>query len=149
MKATLLYRIAAVLFVIFAVSHTMGLLSSKQPSAQVAAVRAAMDSVHFKFAGATLSYGGIYIGFGLLVTAYLLFSAYLAWHLGGLARKEPKAIGALGWAFFAVDVATLVLAWIYFFIGPVVPSAIIAVCLGWAAWLVTRSQRLASPGASH
>jgi hypothetical protein len=42
--------------------------------------------VHFSFGGGTFSYGGFYVGFGLFVTAYLLFSALLAWQLGGLEK---------------------------------------------------------------
>ncbi len=96
-----------------------------------------MDSVHFQLMGANCSYGEFYIGFGLLLTAYLLFSAFLAWNLGDLARKTPQTIRALAWSFFTVQVANLALSWIYFFLAPAAISALVAVCLGWAAWLVT------------
>ena len=135
MKPTLLYRIAAGLLVVFAASHTYGLLTLTSP--EVRGVREAMNDVHFQLMGTNCSYGGFYIGFGLLFTAYLLFSAFLAWHLGGLARKNPETIGALGWSLFTVQVVNLVLSWMYFFPAPVVVSALAAVCLGWAAWLVT------------
>ncbi len=135
MKPTLLYRIAAGLLVVFAASHTYGLLTLTSP--EVRGVREAMNDVHFQLMGTNCSYGGFYIGFGLLFTAYLLFSAFLAWHLGSLARKNSEAIGALGWSLFTVQVVNLVLSWIYFFPAPVVVSALAAVCLGWAAWLVT------------
>ncbi|MDQ2843544.1 MAG: hypothetical protein M3Y72_21385, partial [Acidobacteriota bacterium] len=75
-------------------------------------------------------------GFGLFVTAFLLFSAFLAWHLGEQARNNPRTIGSLGWAFFALQVASLILSWIYFALGPAIFSALIAGCLGWAAWLL-------------
>jgi len=140
MNATLLYRVASGLFVVFAVSHTFGLLSRNQPSREVGAVRAAMNSVHWRFMGAEITYGGIYIGFGLLLTAALLLSAFLAWHLGWLARSDPRAIGGLGWVFFGFAMANLILSRIYFFAGPIVASALIAVCLGWAAWLVTAAK---------
>ena len=140
MNATLLYRVASGLFVVFAVSHTFGLLSRNQPSPEVGVVRAAMNSVHWRFMGAEITYGGIYIGFGLLLTAALLLSAFLAWHLGWLARSDPRAIGGLGWVFFGFAMANLILSRIYFFAGPIVASALIAVCLGWAAWLVTAAK---------
>jgi len=103
--------------------------------------------VHFEFNGAARSYGEFYTGFGLMVTAYLLFFAFLAWHLGGLAVSRPQAIGALSWAFATVQLASLVLSIVYFFVVPAVMSAVIVVCLLWAAWLVRR----AAPGddASH
>ena len=135
MNPTLLYRIAAGLLILFAVSHTMGLFS-KPPSPEASVARAAMNNVHFQFMGADCTYGQFFVGFGLLFTAYLLFSAFVAWYLGDLARKNPIAIGGLGWAVFMVQLANLALSWIYFFIAPVAVSALVAVCLGSAAWLV-------------
>jgi hypothetical protein len=136
MSPTLLYRIAALLFLLFAAGHTLGFLKFTPPTAEGVAVRDAMNNVHFQIGRATFSYGGFYVGFGLYVTVYLLFSVYLAWHLGGLASRDPGAIGALGWVFFAVQLASLVLCWIYFSVPPTVLSALVAVCLGWAALLV-------------
>jgi hypothetical protein len=136
MTPTLLYRIAAVLFLVVAAGHTFGFLKFEPPTAEGAAVRDAMNNVHFQIGKASFSYGGFYVGFGLYVTVYLLFSVYLAWHLGGLARSHPEAIGALGWVFFAVQLAGLALSWIYFALPPTVLSALVAICLGWAALLV-------------
>ncbi len=140
MKPTLLYRIASGLLVVFAASHTYGLLSFQASSPEVRGVREAMNDIHFQLMGANCSYGGFYIGFDLLMTAYLLFSAFLAWHLGGLARKNPETIGALGWSLFTVQLLNLVLSWMYFFVAPVAVSALAADCLGWAAWLLDRSK---------
>jgi hypothetical protein len=99
-----------------------------------------MNNVHFEVDGASFSYGGFYMGFGLFVSVYLLLAAFLAWYLGNLAATLPRAIGALGWVFFAVQVASLVLSWMYFFAVPIALSALVAVCVGAAAWLVDRSK---------
>jgi hypothetical protein len=136
MKAKWLYRIAAAFFLLFAVGHTYGFLSLRAPSAEARAVFDAMNNVHFQLDGASFSYGAFYRGFGLSCTVSMLFSAFLAWHLGGLAEKLPQAIGALGWVFCAVQVAGLVLSLIYFSLAPAAFSAIVVICLGWAAWLV-------------
>ena len=101
MRATVLYRIASVLLILFAAGHTFGFLSFKPPSAEGRAVYDDMNEVHFQVKGATWSYGGFYRGFGLFVTAYLLFSAFLAWYLGALAGTDARVIGALGWVFFS------------------------------------------------
>jgi hypothetical protein len=82
MKPTVLYRIASVLLILFAVGHTVGFLTFKAPSPEARAVWDAMNNVHFHVRSGSFSYGGFYIGFGLFVTAYMLFSAFLAWHLG-------------------------------------------------------------------
>ena len=135
MKAVTLYRIASVLLVLFAAGHTFGFLKFKPSSAEGLAVRDAMNNVHFQVGGSTFSYGGFYTGFGLYITLYLLFSAFLAWHLGTIASNSPQAIGALGWVFCAVQVVSLILSWKYFSAAPAVFSAAVAICLGWAPWL--------------
>jgi hypothetical protein len=136
MKATWPYRIAAVLFVMFAAGHTFGFLTFQPASAEGRAVFNAMNSVHFAEDGATYSYGNFYRGFGLSCSVSMLFSAFLSWHLGSLARAMPQAIGALGWIFFAVQLAGLALSLKYFGLPPAMFSALAAICLGWAAWLV-------------
>jgi hypothetical protein len=140
MSATLLYRIAAVVLVLFAAGHTFGFLKFTPPNPEGIAVRDAMDSVHLQVGSGKVTYGGFYRGFGLFCTAYLLFAAYIAWYLGGLAKSNPQAIGALGWVFFALQLVGLVLSWIYFLPPPVVLSAIVSVCTGWAAWLVSTAR---------
>lgn len=136
MTATLLYRIAAVVLVLFAAGHTTGFLTFRPSTAEGMAVYNAMNSVRIDIGGAERTYSGLYIGFGLMVTAYMLLSAFLAWHLGAVARKEPRAIRALAWVFAAAQVACLALSVIYFFLVPAVFSAAAVVCLLWAAWLL-------------
>lgn len=136
MKASTLYRIAAVLLVLFAAGHTVGFLSFKPPTAEAMAVRDAMMDVHFQVKNADLSYGGFYRGFGFFVTAYLLFSAFLAWQL----TKYP--VSSTGWALFAVQIASLALGWIYFTATQAVLAGLVAACVGFGTWsnqAVTRS----------
>jgi hypothetical protein len=138
MSATLLYRIAAFVFALFALGHTYGFLSLRAPSAEGRAVYDAMNAVHFELGGRSFSYGDFYRGFGLSCTVSMVFSAFLAWHLAQLARSSPGAIGALGWVFFVVQLAGVVLSFLYFGLPPVVLSVLVAVILGWAALLVGR-----------
>jgi hypothetical protein len=135
MKAKWLYRIAAAFFVLFAAGHTIGFLHLRAPSAEGRAVFDAMNTVHFVVSGRTYSYGEFYRGFGLSCTVSMLFSAFVAWHLGEVAGSAPSAIGALGWIFAAVQVAGLVLSVIYFGPPPAILSALVAILLGYAAWL--------------
>jgi hypothetical protein len=145
MKATVLYRIAAVLLIIFAAGHTIGFLQFRPETSEGRAVFESMNSVHFEIGRNSFTYGGFYNGFGLFATLYLLFSAYLAWHLGALAGKNPSAIGALGWVFCAVQVVSLVLSWKYFLPPPIILSALVAICLGWATWLVNSAGQILPP----
>ena len=95
-----------------------------------------MLNVHFALRDGSFTYGGFYNGFGLSVSVYLLFAAFLAWHLGSLAARDPKAIGMLGWAFCAMELAQLAICATYFFLPPIVFTAVVALCLGAAAWRV-------------
>ena len=61
MKATVLYRIACVLLILFAAGHTVGFLTFKAPSSEARAVWDTMNNVHFQVRGASFSYGGFYI----------------------------------------------------------------------------------------
>jgi hypothetical protein len=134
MNATLLYRIAAVLLILFAAAHTFGFLSFTPPTPEGVAVRDAMNNVHFQVKNHSYSYGNFYRGFGLFATAYLLFAAFLSWRLGAMAAKHPQAIGSLAWVFFGLQLVSMALSWIYFAPPPVVASALVALCLGLAAW---------------
>jgi len=135
MTATLLYRISAFVLVLFAAGHTLGFMTFKAPTPEGVAVQQAMDNVHFSMDGKSLSYGGFYRGFGIFCTAYLLFLAFLSWHMGAMARNTPQAIGPLGWVFFGLQVVGIALSWTYFVLPPTIFSAVLAILTGWAAWL--------------
>jgi hypothetical protein len=140
MIATVLYRVAAVALVLFAAGHTAGFLGFRPASAAGSAVQESMNSVYFDLNGSTRSYAELYKGFGLTVTAYMLFSAFLAWHLGSLARTHSQSIGALAWVFATLQLICLILSIRFFFLVPVTFGGVIVICLVWAAWAV-RSAR--------
>ena len=136
MNATLLFRIASVVLVLFAAGHTFGFLRFKAPTSEGVAVHEAMARVVFDIKGKRFSYDRFYVGFGLVITIELLFSAYVAWHLGVLASDNPAAIGSLGWAFCAMQFAVLVLCWMFFFPITAVFSGVVTVCVVWASCLI-------------
>jgi hypothetical protein len=139
MTSTMFYRASAVLLLLFAVGHTVGFLRFVPPTAEGVAVRDAMNNVRFSAGRSTFTYGGFYVGFGLYISAYLLFSAVLAWQLGAFAGVSPQVVRSIGWAFFAVQIVSLALSWKYFSAPPAVFSALVALCLGAGAWLVQAS----------
>lgn len=134
MKATLLFRIAAVMFVLFAIGHTFGFLTFKPATEQGLAVRDAMNNVHFEAQGRIYSYGGFYRGFGLSATASMLFEAFLAWYLGSMAKRGSREVKAIGWAFFIQQLSGLVLSWLYFGVPPMILSAVVTALIGVATW---------------
>jgi hypothetical protein len=126
-STTWLYRIAASLLVLFAVLHTMGFLTFKPPTLEGQAVLESMNSVHFQMGDKSFSYGEFYRAFGLCITVYMLFLAYVAWLLSRTPMK------GLGWGLFAVQAASLVLAVVYFSTPQISFTAILSACTGWAA----------------
>ena len=137
MKATILFRITAALFLLFAAGHTFGFLSFKPQTQEALAVRDAMNNVHFEEEGKIFGYGGWYRGFGLSATASMIFEAFLAWHLGSMARRGAHDVKTIGWALFVWQLPGLVLAWIYFGIEPMILSALVTILIGIATALTT------------
>jgi hypothetical protein len=139
MNATLLYRIAAVLFCLFGIGHLYGSLTFLPSSAEGRAVFQAMRDVHFTEQGATLSYGGFLRGFSISLGIQIFFSSYLAWHLGNVAKSSPEALGLVGWVFCAVQLIGLAFNYKLFAPSAIIPGLVLSLCLGWAAWLAGRS----------
>jgi len=83
MKASTLYRVAAVLLLLFAVGHTLGFRQS-DPKWGVAAVLGSMQSIHFDVQGFNRTYWDLFEAAGFSVGVFYLFAAILAWQLSGL-----------------------------------------------------------------
>jgi hypothetical protein len=158
LKSTWLYRITAILLVLFATAHTFGFLKFIPPTPEGRAVLDGMNTVSLQ-PGSVYTFGGFYRGFGLFVTAYLLFSAYLAWYLGSSARRLSVATGpsagiatapaaptagipnaavstpagSLPWVFCFLQLVSLAITCKYFPAPPIISSALVALFSGLAA----------------
>jgi len=132
-KAKLFYRIAAVLFLLFAAGHTTGFLTFRPVETDARAVLEGMERVHFDFGGSSGTYAGFYTGFGLFVSAYLLFSTFLTWRLSYATSAETALGRTLAGTLFVVQLANVALCLRYF--GPVqaVFATACAVAVGLAA----------------
>ena len=69
MKASVLYRIAAVLIVLFDVGHTFGFRQS-DPSWGVEALVSSMRSIHFDMQGFNRSYWELFLASGFSVGVF-------------------------------------------------------------------------------
>jgi hypothetical protein len=134
MKASMFYRIAAVLLLLFAVGHTLGFRQS-DPQWGVDALLGSMRSIHFDAQGFTRTYWDFFSAFGLLFSAFLLFAAVLAWLLAGLPAEILASVRSIAWALAICFVAVTALSWRYAFTTPIVFSTLITLCLTAAAWL--------------
>jgi len=139
LKASTLYRIAAVVILLFDIGHTIGFLQH-DPSWGVDSLLASMKTTHFDIQGFSRSYWEFFVGFGLFVTVFLLLAAVTAWQLGGLPAETLARLRGIRWALAICFVALTFLSFRYFFFLPLVFSALIAICLIVAASLKPRVQ---------
>jgi hypothetical protein len=134
MKASVFYRIAAVLLLLFAVAHTLGFRQS-DPIWGVDALLSSMRSIHFDVQGFNRTYWDLFVAAGFSVGVFYLFAAILAWQLGGLPVATLALMRGTAWAFALSFAAITVVSWRYLFIIPVAFSIAITVCLTAAAWI--------------
>jgi len=126
-----LYRIAAVLILLFDLGHTAGYPWS-DPKWGVDTL--AMRSSHFQILGFNRTYWDFYVGFGLFVSVFFLLAAVIAWQLGSLPAPSVPLLRATAWALPLCFAAVTVLSWTHFFSIPIVFSSLITVCLLIATW---------------
>jgi hypothetical protein len=141
MKASVFYRIAAGLLLLFEAGHTSGFPWS-DPKWGVDL--SSMQSTHFYIMGFSRTYWDFYVGFGLFVSVFLLLAVVLAWQLGGLPPECLTRLRGTAWTFALCFAGITVLSWRYFFIIPIIFSVVITVCLTAAAWLSAKQGSTAS-----
>ena len=138
MKATIIYRIAAVVLILFAVGHTLG-FRKVDPRWGIDSVVNSMQTVQFGVQGMARTYWDFYVGFGLFVSVLLVFAALVCWQFGRLDPATLKGMPLLTWGLAACFAADTYLCWRYFFIVPLVFSIMLTILLSLAAWLAGRT----------
>jgi hypothetical protein len=134
MKASMFYRIAAVLLLLFAGGHTLSFRQS-DPTWGVDALLSSMRSIHFDVQGFNRTYWDFFIAAGFSVGVFYLFAAIVAWQLGGLPVATLALLRGTTWAFALAFAAITVVSWRYLFVIPIAFSIAITICLTAAAWI--------------
>jgi len=116
-----LYRVAAVLILLFDLGHSAAFPWS-DPKWGVDT--SAMTSTRFRVLGFSRTYWDFYVGNGLIVGVFLLLAAVLAWQLGGLPKQTWALVRLTAWALTLCFAALTVLSWAYFFTIPLVFSGL-------------------------
>jgi hypothetical protein len=147
MSASMFYRIAAVLLLLFAVGHTLGFRQS-DPQWGVDALLASMRSVHFEVQGFNRTYWDLFVAAGFCVGIFYLFAAILAWQLARLPAATLAIMRGTAWAFAVCFAAVTVVSWKYLFMLPVAFSILITFCLSAAAWLSSKQVSVSSVAAA-
>src|SRR5260221_10205912 len=118
MKASLFYRIAAVLLLLFAVGHTFGFRES-DPTWGIDTLLGSMRSVHFDVQGFSRTYWDLFVAAGFSVGVLYLFAAVVAWQLGGLPAETLAGMRVTGWVFALCFSAITVVCWRHLFMVPI------------------------------
>jgi hypothetical protein len=129
MKAIIWYRAAAVASALFAIGHTVGFLRFRAPNDEGRRVWVEMTAVHFAVDGRIFSYGGFYLGFGLIISVLVLFLAALMWWLGNRSREGMTRLRGITWTIVVVEAVILTLSLRLFGIGPAVLSGMTGISL--------------------
>jgi hypothetical protein len=116
------FRISALLLIFFALGHTVGFLTFRAPTAEGRALWEAMKNTRFSGGHGSFSYGDFYVGFGLFITAYLLFTAWLAWMIG--SQENTAMQRQIAWSMVLLQLVGLGLALRYFSAPPALLSAL-------------------------
>jgi hypothetical protein len=128
---TLLLQIAAALSLIFTLGHTMGGRKRWSPMGENDVLKA-MTDVRFQTMGVSRSYLDFFMGFGWLLSVFMLMETVLLWQLASLAQTDPARIRPLIAVIAVATAGTGVLAWRYLFPVPALFSAALAIVLGLA-----------------
>lgn len=131
MKATALYRTASILLLVAAAGNTYAMVRFWQAAG--AMNRMPLPEDH------RLAYGPVLLALGLFCSLCVLFAAYLAWHLGTMAKTAPQAIGGLGWMLFAYQLLGVYVSFNELSGLVRILSVALAGCTGWAAWITRRA----------
>ena len=127
MRATSLYRTASILLFVAAAGNTFAVVKFWQAGGAMNSVPLPEDH--------RVSYGPMVLALGIFCSLCVLFAAYLAWHLGTLAKTSHRATAALGWALFAYQLLGVYVSF-HALSGLVrILTVALAICTGWAAWL--------------
>lgn len=98
-----------------------------------------MRSIHFDVQGFSRTYWDLFVAAGFSVGLFYLFTAVLAWQLGGLPAETLSHMRLTLWALVLCFAAITVVSWRFLFLLPIVFSIVITVCLATGALFSAKS----------
>lgn len=127
-------RIAQAAIALFAVGHTLGMLSSSFRDDRERAAIEGLKAYRFDIMGVQRSHHDFYLGMGWSLSLFLVFALLLTQWLLPLMQAQPVATRPILWALAAVFAVMAAFCVRWFFPAPLVMSAVAAVALAHAAW---------------
>ena len=130
-------RAAALLTLLLALGHSIGGLQQWSPTGENETLRA-MRAFVMDVAGLRRTYFDFYIGFGWIISVYLLLQTVLLWQASALIHVNPHPARFMAAAFLLANVAAAALSAWYLFAIPAGNYALIAMCIAAAVVFARR-----------
>lgn len=143
MKPIIWFRALAVVLGLFTLGHTVGTSQPVTGTPQEGAVISAMQGYRVPVMGFLRTYWEFYRGFSISITVLLATLAVIAWQLGSLARRNPRAAFPLAVTMLLACVGQAIICFIYFFTAPMVLATLSVILAGVGVALTAREARLA------
>ena len=138
MKASIWFRALAVILALFTLGHTIGTVGAVTAAPEEAAVIAAMQGYRVPVMGFLRTYWEFYRGFSISISTLLAVLAVIAWQIGSLSQRNPRAALPLAITVLIACVAQAIVCFLYFFTAPIALSSVAVVCAAIATALVRR-----------
>jgi hypothetical protein len=132
MRSSTFLRIASVITLLNVAGHTTGYPWTPDVGPGAVSVLEAMKGYNFDVVGSARTYWDFYVGFGVIISVYLLMQTVLLWQFASVAKNGALRLRPIMATFFVACAVNTFLAWKYFFVIPLAISAANAVCLALA-----------------
>ena len=136
-STSMMLRAASIITLLFAAGHTLGGLQSWSPAGETEVLRE-MRSFRFDADGVNRTYWDFYIGFGLMISVFMLGQSVVLWQLAGIFNRDAASVRPILSVFLLSTVAIAALAWRFFFTVPLVMALASAFSLGLALAVAPR-----------
>lgn len=122
-------RVASGVSVLYCAGHTAGYPWTPGTTTDAQAVVAQLHGVSFDAMGVQRTYWDFYVGFGLIISAFLLAQAAWLWSLAAIARHDARIVVPGTAATLGAVVVNAYLSYRYFFAAPAVLAVVIGALL--------------------
>lgn len=129
MKPSILLRIASIITFLYCAGHTTGYPWAPAVGEREMAIVEAMKSHQFDVVGSMRSFWDFYIGFGLVVSGFMLAIAVALWQLASMSKRGVSGLRPMILTFFIAFVINAALDLQFFFIIPTAMAIVISILL--------------------
>jgi hypothetical protein len=145
MRASKFLRIASIIAFFYCAGHTSGYPWTPAVGERENAIIESMKSHQFDVIGSMRSFWDFYIGFGVVVSGFMLAIAVALWQIASLARRGVRGIRPMILTFFIAFVLNTIFEIQFFFVIPIVMAAAISILLAIAFVVTPKTAQESNP----